>query len=87
MSIKMHRPENRLDRSEYLVRAHEFAKRGEELPQTKLDQAMLDDIKSAIKQRDNLRKHIANNLSNEGLARRFGVHRRTIERAIHENRL
>jgi transcriptional regulator GlxA family with amidase domain len=48
---------------------------------------MLDDIKSAIKQRDNLRKHIANNLSNEGLARRFGVHRRTIERAIHENRL
>lgn len=86
-TIKMHRPETRLDRSEYLVRAHEFAKRGEDLPHTKLDRAMLDDIKSAIKQRESLRQYIANNLSNDGLARRFGVHKRTIERAIHENRL
>ncbi len=85
--IKMHRPEGRLERSEYLVRAREFAKRGEELPQTKLDRAMLDDIKSAIKQRESLRQYISNNLSNEGLARRFGVHVRTIERAIHEGRL
>lgn len=86
-TIKMHRPETRLDRSEYLVRAHEFAKRGEDLPHTKLDRAMLDDIKSAIKQRESLRQYIANNLSNDGLASRFGVHKRTIARAIHENRL
>lgn len=86
-AIKMHRPEKRLERSEYLVRAREFAKRGDELPQTKLDRAMLDDIKSAIKQRESLRQYISNNLSNEGLARRFGVHVRTIERAIHEGRL
>ena len=85
--IKMYRPEGRLERAEYLVRAREFAKRGEELPQTKLTQATLDEIKSAIKQRDSLRQYIANNLSNDGLARRFGVHIRTIERAIHEGRL
>jgi hypothetical protein len=83
-AIKMHRSENRLERSEYLVRARELAMRGEDLPHTKLDKAMLDDIKSAIKQRENLRQYIANNLSNEGLARRFGVHRRTIERAIQD---
>jgi plasmid maintenance system antidote protein VapI len=33
-------------------------------------------------QRDQLRKYISNNLSNEALARKFGVHIRTIEKIV-----
>jgi hypothetical protein len=79
---KMHRPENRLERSEYLVRARELALRGEDLPHSKIKMADVEEIRSAIVQRDQLRKYISTNLSNEALARKFGVHIRTIEKIV-----
>lgn len=80
--IKMHRPQGRLERGEYLSRAREFAKRGQDLPQTKLLDLEIEAIRSAAKQRENLRTYIRENLSNEALARQFGVHVRTIEKVL-----
>ena len=40
------------------------------------------DIRSAARQRQQLLKHIRENLSNEALAKRFGVHPRTIEKTL-----
>lgn len=39
-------------------------------------------IRSAARQREALRKHIRDNLSNDALARQFGVHVRTIEKVL-----
>lgn len=80
MRMKQTRPDKRMERGEYLVRAREFALRGTELPQTKLDDEKISEIRSAIKQRDNLRQFIRENLSNEALAKKMGVHVRTIEK-------
>lgn len=71
-----------MDREEYLSQAHSFAKRGQELPQTKLLDMEVNAIRSAVRQRENLRRHIADNLSNEALARQHGVHVRTIEKLV-----
>jgi hypothetical protein len=54
-------------------------KRGEELPQSKLDDADINLIRAAVKERKRLRSE-ASELSNTSLARKFGVHRRTIEK-------
>lgn len=70
----------RLARDEYLLRAIEFAARGEQLPQTKLTKDNVIDIKSALVQRENLRQYINENLTNKALAHRFNVHHRTIEK-------
>jgi transcriptional regulator GlxA family with amidase domain len=59
-----------------------MAPRGQELPQTKLLDLDIVSIRSAAKQRENLRKHIRENLSNEALAKQYGVHVRTIEKAL-----
>lgn len=72
----------RLTRDEYLLRAREFALRGQDLPQTKLLDLDVVAIKSAARQRENLRQYIRDNLSNEALARQYGVHVRTIEKAL-----
>lgn len=50
------------------------------IPKTRLRNDALDEIKSALKQRDALTQHISRNLSNKALAKRFGVHVTTIER-------
>jgi AraC-like DNA-binding protein len=71
-----------LERREYLTRARELAHRGQDLPQTKLLDLQVGAIRSAARQRENLRRHIRDNLSNEALARQFGVHIRTIEKAL-----
>jgi hypothetical protein len=76
-----HKRDSGIPRDEYLLRAREFASRGQELPQTKLLDLDVCAIKSAIRQRESLRKHIRENLSNEALAKKFGVHVRTIEKA------
>lgn len=78
--MKMHRPEGVLERGEYLSRARELAQRGQDLPQAKLLDLDVIAIRSAVVQRQNLRNHIAQNLSNEALAQKFGVHVRTIEK-------
>jgi hypothetical protein len=80
--MKQARPDSTLQREEYLSRAHEFAKRGSDLPQTKLCPDDVHAIRSAVRQRDGLREHIRNNLSNQALADKFGVHRRTIEKIV-----
>lgn len=80
--MKAHRPEKRLEREEYLSRARSMAPRGQDLPQTKLLDLDIVSIRSVAKQRENLRKHIKNNLSNEALAKQFGVHVRTIEKCL-----
>lgn len=69
-----------MERGEYLSRARELAKRGQELPQTKLLDLDVVTIKSAFRQREKLRQYIKENLSNEALAKQFCVHVRTIER-------
>lgn len=71
-----------MDRAEYQIRARECAKRGMELPQSKLTPLEVDAIRSAARQRESLRKHIRENLSNQALADYFGVHVRTIEKVL-----
>lgn len=71
-----------MDRHEYRSLAPALAKRGQELPQTKLLDMEVNAIRSAVRQRDHLRRHIAENLSNEALARKHGVHVRTIEKLV-----
>lgn len=73
---------HRMDRDTYLRDAGQFAARGQELPQTKLLDMDVIDIRSAKRQREALLKHIRENLSNEALAKRYGVHPRTIEKAL-----
>lgn len=82
MTFRSKNTRPRLDRSEYLAIAREFAATGSALPQTKLLPEHIEDIRSAVKQRDSLKKYIQENLTNEALANRFGVHRRTIEKVI-----
>lgn len=71
-----------MTRDEYLIRAIEIARRGMDLPYAKLTDDDVHAIKSAARQRDGLRKHIRDNLSNEALAIKFGVHVRTIEKIM-----
>ncbi len=73
---------HRMDRDTYLRDAAQFAARGQELPQTKLLDMDVIEIRSAKRQREALLKHIRENLSNEALAKRFGVHTRTIEKVM-----
>lgn len=78
--MRQHRPDNRLERGEYLSRTREFAKRGRELPHSKLSEKAVTEIMSAVRQRDKLRQYINDNLSNEALAKRHGVALRTLEK-------
>lgn len=71
-----------ISRDEYLRDAASFSARGQDLPQTKLLDMDVIDIRSAARQRQQLLKHIRENLSNEALAKRFGVHPRTIEKTL-----
>lgn len=80
--MKQSRPDKRLDRAEYLSRARSMALRGQDLPQTKLLDLDVLAIRSAARQRESLREHIRDNLSNAALAKKFKVHIRTIEKCV-----
>lgn len=67
---------------EYRLRQREFQPRGVELPQSKLTPEQVSAIRSAARQRENLRQYIRENLSNDALAEQYGVHRRTIEKVL-----
>ena len=69
-----------MERREYLLQAASLAKRGQELPHSKLLDIDVISIRSSIRQRANLEKHIDENLSNAALARIYGVHVRTIDK-------
>ena len=71
-----------MPRHEYLLRASEFAAHGQGLPQAKLLDLDFISIRSAARQRDALRKHITDNLSNAALAKKYGVHPNNIEKII-----
>ena len=71
-----------MERIEYQQRARELAVRGQALPQAKLLDLDVVAIRSAARQRESLRTHIRENLSNDALALKFGVHRRTIEKVL-----
>lgn len=71
-----------IDRVEYRSRASEFAERGQRLPQAKLLDLEVIDIRSAHRQRQNLLKYIKENLSNEALCKQYGIHLRTLEKIL-----
>lgn len=71
-----------MNRAEYMERRTEFAQRGMDRPLSKLTDLDVIDIRSAKRQRDALLKHIKENLSNESLCKRYGIHLRTLEKVI-----
>jgi DNA invertase Pin-like site-specific DNA recombinase len=71
-----------MNRDEWQQRARELAPRGEALPQSKLTDDDVLAIRAAQKERDAQRQRIATELSNAALARRFGVHVRTVEKVL-----
>ena len=71
-----------LTRHEYLQSARANAKRGQELPHTKLLEIEVISIRSAAIQREKLRKHISENLTNAALAKAYGVAVVTIEKIL-----
>jgi hypothetical protein len=82
LSKKAFRPDAVMDRREYLTRAKEFSPHGQDLPHSKLTELDVVAIRSAARQRESLRQHIRDNLSNEALSKSFGVHVRTIEKVL-----
>ena len=71
-----------MTRDEYTLQSASHARRGMDLPWSKLTPLEVDAIRSAARQRDNLRKYIRENLSNAALAKSFGVHEATIEKVL-----
>ena len=71
-----------MDRFEYQQRAVELAKRGLDLPQTKILPLEVIAIRAAARRREELRKEINDTLSNAALAKKYGVHERTIEKVL-----
>jgi len=80
--VKAFRPDGVLSRREYSLRASEFCLRGQDLGQAKLCDLDVIAIRSAAHQRESLRKHISDNLSNDALAKKFLVHVRNIEKIL-----
>lgn len=71
-----------MNRDEWQQRARELAPRGAALPQAKLTDEDVLSIRAAQVERDAQRQRIAAELSNAALARRFGVHVRTVEKVL-----
>lgn len=71
-----------MTRDEYQQRQREFSARGMDLPQSKLMPLDVVAIREAAAKREQMRREINDTLSNAALACRFGVHVRTIEKAL-----
>lgn len=80
--IKSIRAKGVISRFEYEQRAYEFARRGLDLPQTKLLPLQVQAIRDAVETRNKLRQEINEKYSNQALADAFGVHVRTVEKVI-----
>lgn len=76
------RREGSIDRHTYLQNTRAYAVRGQDLGQAKLNDDAVREIRKAAEQREDLRQHIKENLSNEAMAKKFKVHVRTIEKAL-----
>jgi transcriptional regulator GlxA family with amidase domain len=59
-----------------------MAKRGFDLPQTKIPPLAVIAIREAARKREAMRKEITERYSNEALAQQWGVHKRTIEKIL-----
>ena len=70
---------------EYDGRRKEFAACGQSLPQSKLLDIDIIDIRSAHRQRVKLLQYIRDNLSNQALAKKHGLHVRNIEKIVTYN--
>ena len=70
------------DRHTYLQTARQNALRGQELTHSKLLDIDVIDIRSASRQRIKLLDYIRDNLSNNALAKKHGVHIRSIEKIV-----
>lgn len=71
-----------LSRDEWKAGPHAYVKRGLELPQTKLTPLDVIAVRAAARKRAAMRQEINDTLSNEALARQFGVSVRAIERVL-----
>lgn len=71
-----------MTRDEYLIRQRELSARGMGLPQSKLTPLEVAAIREAARRREAMRREITETLSNAALAKAYGVHVRTIEKAL-----
>lgn len=71
-----------MDRFTYEQRAVELAKRGSELPHSKLDESKVAKIRRDYYRARKLRALLEKKYSAEGLAKQHGVHPRTIEKIL-----
>ncbi len=71
-----------MERREWQLRARELAARGQDLPQSKLLDIDIVDIRSAHRQRLKLLQYIRDNLGNAALAKRHGISVRNIENIV-----
>ncbi len=71
-----------MTREEYLKRPAAKAKRGSELPQAKLDETKAAEILRLHAKKQRLVSRLNARYSAKGLAARFGVHVRTIEKVL-----
>jgi len=73
---------NPLTREQYLLRCRAQAKRGQDAPAAKLLDIDVISIRSAVRQRESLLKHIRDNLSNDALCKLYGVSENVITRVV-----
>ena len=71
-----------MNRDEWATRAGEFCKRGFDLPQTKVPPLAIVAIREAARTREQMRREITEKYSNAALAKKWGVHPRTIEKIL-----
>ena len=71
-----------MDLHEYRQRQRECSARGSDLPQSKLTPDAVEAIRDAAKKREELRDYIRDELSNVALAKKYGVHYRTVEKCL-----
>ena len=71
-----------MTRDEYLCNTRQFAKRGFDLPHTKVPALAVIAIREAARTREDMRKAINEKYSNAALAKQWGVHVRTIEKIL-----
>ena len=71
-----------LTRDQYLSSVTANARRGQDAPAAKLLDIDVISIRSAVRQRESLLKHIRDNLSNKALMSAYGVSEHTITRVV-----
>jgi hypothetical protein len=71
-----------MNRHDYLLHPELYAKSGFDLPQTVLPAAAIQEIRNYAAIREQMRKEITEKYSNDAMAKKWSVHRRTIEKVL-----